>query len=113
MKKWPKDKTKAVFLESLLKPVKDAIGRVRNGKEANYRGYETPSTNYISPDPEEMFNAEGLEYHRERGRDETDVGLLVAFRLGYEQAKREFSIKNELLEEALQVLERQICEMKS
>lgn len=35
-----------------------------------------------SPSPSEQFSKEGLEYHKERGRDFWDVYTLIAFQFG-------------------------------
>ena len=96
MKDWPEKED--VSMEDLIQPVKEALNRLLNDKPAGYDGYPTPSCNHVSLPPDQTFEAESLEYHQERGRDEVDIALMVAFQLGYEQAKRFSTKDNELIE---------------
>jgi hypothetical protein len=90
MKEWPDDEHPVENVEDLIAPLRKAavklLNRSRRGVE--YEGYDTPSVAHIVPTPAEQLSKEGMEQHREQGRDALDVILFIAFHLGYEQGTR-------------------------
>lgn len=96
-KNWPKDETKTVDIEDLIKQVRTVLERTHDITPKKLTG-RVPWTGFKDTGPvgracapthvSEILSPKSLEYHAERGRDLLEMILLVAVRLGLEQGRR-------------------------
>lgn len=92
LKEWPTNKTASY--EDVMTPVRKALDVIlERGKDSTetvpYDGYGFFSPQILAclPNADEMFHHDGLEYHKERGRDALDALLHVTYLLGMESGR--------------------------
>lgn len=90
---FPKDKSKGIVVDDVMKSLRHAFLQAVTLKEGvtsiDWKGpTNIPSIAAGCPPPHVNLSEEMLEYHAERDRDVLDMLILTAFQLGFENGHR-------------------------
>lgn len=96
MKEWPEDQHETVDFDELCEPLRKLLKDNYNRKPGKLKLPESFNKFYnigrhnlaTTPPVDDTLTPDGLQYHRERGRDLLSVVIGIAIQYGIEQGRR-------------------------